>query len=212
MPIIRIPVTIATFTGPPAVAPSQDPGVISRRTDVTPDRYYLAVDGAVGAGVDLGAMAYGFMDLENSAIAILVPPGQYSPSPETIGDEGVGYGAINAVINAPRTLWGFTLTVQAGWWGLPWCLEQLQAIATATTGTRGALTVWDGGHVRPLDAAQGYTVREMQITQVAPQGGAIVQDGELWYPGGWTATFRELDPDTVTPTQSPPGWEATVWG
>ena len=75
MPIIRIPVTIATFTGPPAVAPSQDPGTISRRTDVSPNRYYLAVDGAVGAGVDLGAMAYGFMDVENSAISILVTLG-----------------------------------------------------------------------------------------------------------------------------------------
>lgn len=212
MPTIRLPVTIATFTGDPAAAHVQDPGVISRRTDVVPNRYYLAAEGAVGAGVGLGAMAYGFVDVASSAIAIDVAPAQYSPAPEIIGEDGAGYGTINAVLNAPRRLWGFTLNVAAGWWGLPWCLEQLQAIAQGNAATRGALTVWDGGHIRPLDLTQGYTVRSMQITEVIPQGGAVMQDGELWYPGGWSATFRELDPDTVTPTQAPPGWAADVWG
>ena len=204
---LKIPLTIEAFTGDPALHTPSASGVVSQRTDVSPNRFYYALAGSSGAGVDLGEFGYAFIDTTDNTLAIRVSPGGYDAAPELVGEEGVATGVTAPFVNAPQSLWGFTLTCGAGFWALPWLLQAVQGAALQDTSGTGGVTVRDSLNVRPLDLAQGYTERAMYIYDIKPQGGAVRIDDELWLPGGFMAQFRALNPEAV------PGWSTTpLWG
>ena len=210
--LIRFPVSIQNFTGNPA-AVSAAVGTFSRKTDATPvPRFFMKVQGSAGAGIDLGQFAYAFFDVANSAIAIRANPSDYSPTQTVIGDDGITQGAITPSVAFSREQYGFSLNCRAGFYALPFVLLQLRENALANPGSRGAVTLWDGLNVRPRDLAQGYTVRQVAITAVLPNGGSVLVDNEQWLPGGWSATFTELDADGVAPQGFEPAWSAGIWG
>lgn len=209
---IRLPVTIQDFTGDPSLVTAAV-GTFSRRTDATPvSRFFMKIQGSPGAGIDLGAFAYAFFEVESSAIAIRVNPSDYAPTQTVVGEEDVIQGAIAPTVAFSREQYGFSLNSRAGFYFLPMILLQLRKNARANPATRAAVTVWDGLNVRPADLAQGYTVRQMAITAVSPNGGSRIVDNEQWLPGGWSAQFTELDADGVAPQGFEPAWSAGLWG
>lgn len=211
---LKIPLVIEDFTGNPALHTPGNAGVVGRRTDVVPNRFYYALSGSGGAGVDLGEFGYAFIDTSDNTLAIRVSPSGYDAAPEPLGEEGVAVGVTAPFINTASNLWGFTLTCPAGFWALPWLLQAIQEVALQDPAGTGGVTVRDSLHVRPLDLAQGYTERAMFIYEVKPQAGAVTIDGQPWLPGGFTAQFRALNPEAVAAAVATvPGWSLTpLWG
>lgn len=208
---IAFPITLNDFTGPAGSVTPTAAGLIYRATDVTPERFYISTATEL---VSLGEHSYGMFDTDAETFNIVLNPSHYSPAPVTLGDEDVTYGAVGPNVPSANKLWGFTIQCpHATYWAIPWVLSQLQAAASATPSTGGAVTVWDALHVRPEDLAQGYTVRRCKITEIQPQGGSVEIDGEQWYPGGFSARFTEIDLDGVSASTTVPSWsESGVWG
>jgi hypothetical protein len=138
----------------------------------------------------------------NAHMVMWCSPEEYKPIDQELGSTELVAGYSTMLLTPVAKLYGFEVSTIESRPAVYDTLVTLRRNATAVRGAYSAIVVYDGHHVHDggvVETIHGYpySVRNVRLTSIAPQGGSLVIGGKRYASNGFTVRFIEVKPRDV---------------